>query len=126
MNLSSASGLNMHAGHYDQPSLFTAVNIRRIYRADEKELRMFDFLTEKELSRLIDKDWEYSDNTINECIKNDIDIIPLCSDSYPGRLKEIAAPPVVLFKKGILPDEKAFHANIVGTRYPDTSGRGGI
>ena len=94
-----------------------------IYRADEKELRMFDFLTEKELSRLIDKDWEYSDNTINECIKNDIDIIPLCSDSYPGRLKEIAAPPVVLFKKGILPDEKAFHANIVGTRYPDTSGR---
>lgn len=94
-----------------------------IYRADEKELRMFDFLTEKELSRLVDKDWEYSDNTINECIKNDIDIIPLCSDSYPGRLKEIAAPPVVLFKKGILPDEKAFHANIVGTRYPDTSGR---
>ena len=88
---------------------------KEIYRADEKELRMFDFLTEKELSRLIDKDWEYSDNTINECIKNDIDIIPLCSDSYPGRLKEIAAPPVVLFKKGILPDEKAFHANIVGT-----------
>ena len=46
-----------------------------IYRADEKELRMFDFLTEKELSRLVDKDWEYSDNTINECIKNEGEIL---------------------------------------------------
>ena len=98
-------------------------DIENIYLADEKELRALDFLTEKEITRLIDKDMQYSDNTINDCILNDIDIVPLGSEDYPERLRNIAAPPVVLYKKGTLPDEKGLHVAIVGTRYPDANGR---
>ena len=96
---------------------------RAVYMSDENELRMIDFLTEKEITRMCDKSWEYSENTINNCINKDIDIIPLYSDDYPSRLNDISAPPVVLYKRGTMPDTRCMHVAMVGTRYPDNDGK---
>ncbi len=49
-----------------------------------------------------------------ECLKKQIQIIPLTDSRYPELLKEIPDPPGVLYIKGVLPNKKAI--SVVGSR----------
>ncbi len=51
-----------------------------------------------------------------DLIKNGINWTHLCKEDYPKKLKNIEDPPIILFYKGKLPDEKRPSVAIVGAR----------
>ena len=59
---------------------------------------------DKSLMALKNFNTGFIDKVLNDCIDNNIDIIPICCDDYPEILKNIFQPPLILFVKGKLPD----------------------
>jgi len=55
--------------------------------------------------------------------KNNVNLIPLDSESYPANLKSIYDPPLVLFVKGEILPQDYFSIAIVGTRLASFYGR---
>lgn len=58
---------------------------------------------------------------IEECLENDIKIIPILSDQYPSLLKEIKNPPAILYLKGNMANLEKCIA-IIGSRKSDNLG----
>lgn len=98
-------------------------NSENIYRAKEKELRECNIFSDGELSRLLKKDLSFSETTAEKCDTLGYDIICYNEKGYPSRLADIPTPPVVLYVKGKLPDQKLPYAAVVGTRNPDETGK---
>ena len=64
-----------------------------------------------------------AEKEIELCAKKGIDFLLYSDEDYPGLLKEIADPPLLLYKKGILIEDDRNAIAIVGTRHPSFYGR---
>lgn len=60
---------------------------------------------------------------IELCSQKGIDLLLYSDPDYPAMLKEIADPPLLLYKKGTLVEEDRNAIAIVGTRHPSFYGR---
>lgn len=60
---------------------------------------------------------------IDECNENGIEVISIDEPSYPGLLKEISSPPVVLYARGQLLPEDAIAIAVVGSRHATHYGK---
>ncbi|MFA9381769.1 MAG: DNA-processing protein DprA, partial [Acetanaerobacterium sp.] len=60
---------------------------------------------------------DHARRIIETCAKKGIDILTIDNVSYPERLKNIYAPPLVLFTRGSLPDfDRLITIGVVGSR----------
>ncbi len=89
----------------------------QVYFADKKTLETVEDLTEQGLASLMDKDVSEAREILESCQDRGIKTITLGDAVYPGRLRNIYDPPLVLYVAGDLPDidDEAAIA-IVGTR----------
>ncbi len=88
-----------------------------IYEADEAALREALGKYEKDLRRLLNKDAGEAERILNFC--NMTGVVPIAYDDprYPAALRTIAAPPVLLYCKGRLPQMNGrLSVAVVGTR----------
>lgn len=87
------------------------------YFADERQLRDLLSPNEAELRLMLDKSMARTEQILEDCRTKGIDILTYQDALYPQRLKNITAPPVVLYSRGRLPafDEEAA-IGVVGTR----------
>ena len=89
----------------------------RIFAADEAQLRSVVGLTEKGRESLLDKDLSGSEKILRQCTDKKIHVLTIQDAAYPGRLKNIPDPPVVLDYKGTLPEFDSIPViGVVGTR----------
>lgn len=94
-----------------------------IFYADADVLNQIDGLSEEGKSSLLDHDLTEAEKILEQCLRERIGIVTIQDTAYPGRLKNIYDPPVVLFYKGTLPDFDSLPAvGIVGTRHPSVYG----
>ena len=61
-------------------------------------------ITQEGVELLCDKSLAQAQKIIEECADKDIHILTMRDAAYPGRLKNISDPPLVLYYKGRLPD----------------------
>ncbi len=62
-----------------------------------------------------------ANDLIDQCLENDIRIIPIISDEYPSLLKEIKNPPAILYLKGNITNLEKCIA-VIGSRKSDDLG----
>lgn len=88
-----------------------------IYYADGGELLLTEGIRREDADILADKRLDTAEKILADCTRLDIRILTIQDAEYPGRLKNIYDPPVLLYVKGRLPafDEEAAIA-VVGTR----------
>ena len=88
-----------------------------VFYAQKEDFSQVEDITEKTVNALMDKDLSKANAILRDCTDKHIHICTYQDAAYPGRLKNIIDPPLVLYYKGRLPD---FDANpvigIVGTR----------
>lgn len=74
-------------------------------------------LSESALESLCDKDLKEAESILSDCEKKKIHILTFGDDLYPGVLRNIADPPLVLYYRGSLPDfDREPMIGVVGTR----------
>lgn len=88
-----------------------------IYYADGGELLLTEGIRREDADILADKGLDTAEKILAECSRLDIRILTIQDAEYPGRLKNIYDPPVLLYVKGRIPafDEEPAIA-VVGTR----------
>ena len=92
-------------------------DVQSIYNADEKTLTQSCELSDKELSALSNKSLKKAQDIVRYCESNAIGIVCFGDSKYPNRLKNIYAPPIVFFYRGILPDiDSNLLITLVGSR----------
>ncbi|MBQ8203304.1 MAG: DNA-processing protein DprA [Clostridia bacterium] len=62
------------------------------------------FLSDNEKAKLLRVEAEFTDKVLSECKAENIKIITIEDDDFPDRLRNIPAPPLVLYCKGELPE----------------------
>lgn len=88
-----------------------------LYYAPESQLSQLEWLEQKEIAALLDKDLSAAEKILRQCADKKINVLTFQDAAYPAKLKHIADPPLVLYYKGTLPDfESAPVIGIVGTR----------
>lgn len=94
-----------------------------VYAASSAAFRCVEGLSEKALKSLEDKDLTDAREILRKCEDKNISILTFGDGAYPHRLKNIAAPPLVLYYKGYLPQWQEMPAiGIVGTRKASAAG----
>lgn len=90
-------------------------SIGEIYRAHRVNYIKEGILNEREIRSLCDKSLEKSKSIVGQCMKNGYNI--LCLNDLPQRLRNIYAPPCVLYVWGELPSpQDGIYISMVGTR----------
>ena len=80
-------------------------------------------LKEEAVASLLDKDLTGAAKILEQCSKKGIHILCWPDAAYPGKLRNIADPPVVLYYKGSLPDFDSLPTiGVVGTRQASAYG----
>lgn len=80
-------------------------------------------LTAKEKEGLLSKELEPFISIMEECEKQNIEILSLEDEIYPERLRQIYDAPLILYVKGTLPEiDDEICVGIVGTRNPSEYG----
>lgn len=88
-----------------------------VYYAEPEMFREIEDLTEKGMEALKDRNLHPAGEILRQCMDKNIRICTFHDAAYPGRLKNISDPPLVLYYKGRLPDmDGAPVITIVGTR----------
>lgn len=88
-----------------------------IFYADQAAYRDVEGLTAEAAEALRDKSVKQAHAILSECTAKNIHICTFNDAAYPGRLKNIGDPPMVLYYKGRLPDlDSAPVIAAVGTR----------
>lgn len=89
---------------------------RKIYESTSYEKAK---LTEKQLSKLLDKNLNDAKKSIDSAIYSGFIPVSYESEHYPEKLKKISNPPAILYCKGKLLDFDKYHCvGFVGTRKP--------
>ena len=105
------------AENRDFSRLICAYSPYDLFRADSEELEHISGISEKTVVALSDKSLERAGAISNDCTELGISVIPYDADEYPGLLRGLRCPPVVLYCKGHLPDmNKKLCVGTVGTR----------
>lgn len=87
------------------------------YYAGEKAYGAIGELTDEAKVSLGDKNLTPAEEILSQCEEKGIHVLTIQDAAYPGRLKNIPDPPVVLYYKGTLPDLDSRPAiAVVGTR----------
>ncbi len=88
-----------------------------IYFAPELEFERFEDLSPAAVESMMDKDLAACEEILRQCREKKIHILTFQDAAYPGRLKNIPDPPMVLYYKGTVPvfDELPV-IGVVGTR----------
>ena len=110
------SGLRINK-RWMQALLDRFVDPQKIYEATEPELSEIVLDQSARKAILLSRDLTNARNIISHCAKNHIGIVTMQDAAYPGRLRDIEVPPVLLYVSGRMPsfDEEAA-ITIVGTR----------
>ncbi len=88
-----------------------------IFFADKNAFQIPEELTEEAVTGLLDKDLSSARKILEVCVQKGLRILTWQDAAYPGRLKNIPDPPVVLYYKGSLPDfDSEPLIGVVGTR----------
>lgn len=88
-----------------------------IWRATREEIAAVPSMTQMRQYALMDKDLTYPHRILEDCGKQGIDMVTLADEQYPALLRQISAPPLLLYVRGTLPDFRARLAiSVVGTR----------
>jgi DNA processing protein len=96
-------------------------SIENLYNSNILERRMSTALTSKQIDQLEKYTIDDSQKIIDDCSKNNWQIVTYEDKNYPERLKNISNPPAVLYVDGTLPDvDNAVLIGIVGTRKAST------
>ena len=95
-----------------------------IYNTDEADLTSCIGSKSRDFSSLCDKDLSRAEEIADFCEKKNVGIITYSDGEFPKGLREIEAPPVLLYYRGVLPkfNEECLVA-IVGTRRLSDYGR---
>ena len=103
-------------------ALFTLFgNIQKIFKADKELLlksRIFNIEMISELEKIKNASDDNFFRAIDECISNDIAVLPIISNKYPLNLKRMPYPPKSLFLKGNVSLLESNAVAVVGTRHP--------
>ena len=88
-----------------------------VYYAQPDELCLVEGVTKQQAQALADKSLTRAETVLADCAKDGQFIVTMDDAAYPGRLRDMYDPPVVLYGKGSMPlfDEEAAVA-VVGTR----------
>ena len=96
-----------------------------IFFAAEDAFDHLEIVTEEVKSSLRDKNLKAAQKILDDCAGKNIHILTYRDAAYPGRLKNISDPPIVLYYKGNLPDfDGTPLIGIVGTRKASAYGIG--
>ena len=88
-----------------------------IYYAEAEAYAVADGISAEGLASLQDKGLTQAQKILDECDEKNIRILTFRDAAYPGRLRNIADPPVVLYYKGHLPEFDSLPLiAVVGTR----------
>ena len=88
-----------------------------VFSAGEAKLRKIRGISDENAVVLSRAGLERADRIFDACEKQNIDIISIDDPRYPFRLKNIYAPPSVLYVKGKLPDlDEHAVISVIGTR----------
>lgn len=88
-----------------------------IFHAEESELERVPHLTQRTFDALRQKDLQSAYGILSRCEKLGIEILTYHDERYPKLLREIKAPPALLYYRGTLPDFNAsLCVGMVGTR----------
>lgn len=109
-----------HLGE-NNPRAFSLIqyfgNAENVYKATHDELLNCEILPKSELLRLTDKSLDCANETVKTCIDKGFNILTVEMPEYPQLLKNIYAPPCVLYVMGELYDTvNTLSIAIVGTR----------
>lgn len=92
-------------------------NAYEIFHADASELERIDQITERTKTVLSNKSLARATKIYEACERGQIGILAYGDRRYPNRLREITAPPIVLYYLGELPDfNERLCIGMVGTR----------
>lgn len=98
-------------------------SVEKIYESTEDELKNIYGLPKQKIKSLLDKRTNRAQEILNECLKNNISILPYSEELFPTRLRTIKNPPALLYYKGKLPEfDKELCIGTVGTRNPSSYG----
>lgn len=97
--------------------------IEDFYNSSETDKRLCGCFTDAELQKMGNKDLKKAQIILDDCKRLGYNILSFADESYPSKLKEIAAPPCVLYVDGELPDiDSTLTVAVVGTREPTQFG----
>lgn len=95
-----------------------------LYQKDISELKAMNLFSKSDIETITHTSLESAEFILENCQKEDIQIIPYTSEQFPQRLKNIYAPPVVIYVKGTLNDiDKQAAIAVVGTRSASDYGK---
>lgn len=95
-----------------------------VYDADEVDLTACIGSKSRDLSSLCDKNLSRAEEIADFCEKKNVGILTYSDDDFPKSLREIEAPPVLLYYRGILPKfNEDCLVSVVGTRRLSDYGR---
>ena len=98
-------------------------SVEAVYFAGESELDQLADLTAQEREALLDKDLTEAEKILSRCFELDIRILTWQDAQYPGALRSIDDPPVVLYYKGRLPSFGAVPTlALIGSRRASAGG----
>ena len=96
-----------------------------IYFADAGAFDHLEGFGDEAKAALRDKNLHSAQKILDQCARKDIHILTFRDAAYPGRLKNIPDPPLVLYYKGNLPDfDGTPLIGVVGTRKASAYGLG--
>ncbi len=92
------------AGSIKSVKVFNILRDNQLLDCDFEKTNLKTLLEEKDINRIVDFDSNKIYKIIDDCFINDINIITICDDIYPERLRNIVDRPLVLYVKGELCD----------------------
>lgn len=96
-------------------------SVEKLYSSNLIEWKMSTVLTSKQIENLQKYCLDDTQKIIDECNKNNWQIITYDDERYPNRLKEISNPPAILYVDGEMVDfDNYVTIGMVGTRKPST------
>lgn len=99
-------------------------NAKTVFETSYDDLKLSGLFSERELSKLKNKDLSFAKKVLNDCKKTGISAVCINNKNYPELLRQIGNPPLVLYFKGnieLLNDEPT--VCIVGPRLVSSFGK---
>ncbi len=95
-----------------------------IYNADDSAIASVVTSSLSDYKKLVCKDIERARGILNFCNEKGVGILTYEDGRFPKSLRNIKAPPVLLYYRGILPNfDKEFLISVVGTRHISDYGK---
>lgn len=100
-------------------------DVNDIFKIDKQDLRKILGISDKEAFEIINSKNIANERFVKELEqieKHQVTVIRIDEQEYPKQLRNLFAPPPLLFIKGKILDQDMMSIAIVGTRYPSTYG----